>query len=47
VRLATSPKELLAEGGEPAIKELLRGLSLEVRVNVWKKLSDVLLKVVE
>lgn len=47
VRLAASPKDILAEGAEPAIKLLLSGLSLEVRVNVWRKISDVLIKTIE
>lgn len=47
MRLAASPKDILAEGAEPAIKLLLSGLSLEVRVNVWRKISDVLIKTIE
>ena len=47
IRLAASPKDLLTEGGEPAIKLLLQGLSVEVRLNVWRKISDVLIKVIE
>ena len=45
--MAASPKDLLTEGGEPAIKLLLQGLSVEVRLNVWRKISDVLIKVIE
>ena len=45
--MAASPKDILAEGAEPAIKLLLQGLSLEVRVNVWRKISDVLIKTIE
>ena len=47
VRLSASPKDLLAEGAEPAIKQLLNGLSVEVRLHVWRKISDVLIKVIE
>ena len=47
LRLAASPKELLSEGAEPLISQIMKGVSLTVRINVWKKVSDVLLKIVE
>ena len=47
LRLAASPEELLSEGAEPFITQLLKGISLSVRLNVWRKVSDVLLKIVE
>lgn len=40
-RLAASPKIIL-EGEEPVIMELLKGFSLNVKVNLWKKISNVL-----
>ncbi len=47
LRLKASPLELLKEGGEPLLLEALKGISLEVRLNLWKKLADVLLKLIE
>lgn len=37
----------MAEGAEPFITQLLRGVSLDIKLNVWKKIADVLLKVIE
>jgi hypothetical protein len=47
IRLATSPAELLAAGAEPFILQLLKGIQLNVKINVWKKLADVMMKLVE
>lgn len=47
LRFGASPKDLLAEGAEPFITQLLNGISLDLRLNVWKKIADVLLKVIE
>lgn len=47
MRFATSPEEILAEGAEPFITQFLRGISLDIKLNVWKKIADVLLKVIE
>jgi hypothetical protein len=47
LRLEASPEELLSPGAEPFITQLLTGVSLSVRFNVWKRLSDVLLKMLE
>ena len=46
VRLATSPAALF-ESGESALKLLLEGLEVEVRLNLWRKVSTVLMKVIE
>lgn len=46
VRLAASPSALF-ESGESALKLLLEGLEVEVRLNVWRKVSNVLMKVIE
>jgi len=45
-RLAKSPRSILAEGGEPALLQILAGLSVDVKINVWKKLSDLLMRIV-
>jgi hypothetical protein len=47
VRLAASPEELLSPMGEPLITLLLKGIQVGVRLNVWKRLSDVLIKIIE
>jgi len=47
LRLGAKPGETLAEGAEPLLMEILKGISLEVRLNLWKKLADVVLKLVE
>lgn len=47
VRLGARPSETLAEGAEPVLMEILKGVSVEVRMNLWKKLADVILKLVE
>ncbi|CDW81584.1 ef hand family protein [Stylonychia lemnae] len=47
VRLSASPQSLLSEGAEPLLKQILSGLQLEVRVNLWRKISNVLIKVIE
>jgi hypothetical protein len=47
LRFAASPEEILSEEAEPALNLLFKGISLGVRVNVWRKISDVLFKIVE
>ena len=48
LRLAASPAEMLAEeGANPFVEHLLQGVSLDLKVNVWRKIADVILKVVE
>ena len=47
LRLAVSPEEVLAEEAEPTLNLLFKGISLSLRVNLWRKISDVLLKIVE
>ena len=47
IRLAASPKDIFAEDSEPAIMQALKGISVDVKFNVWKKIADVLLKLVE
>jgi hypothetical protein len=37
----------LKEGGEPMLMELLKGISIDVKFNVWRKVADALLKIVE
>jgi len=46
INLAASPAKLLAEGGEPLLMQLLEGISLEVKLNLWRKLSDLLMRIV-
>jgi hypothetical protein len=45
--LGTSPKELFEEGGEALLMLLLKGINIDVKFHVWKKVADVLLKLVE
>ena len=40
-RLATSPRIILT-GEEPVLMELLKGFSLNVKVNLWKRISTIL-----
>ena len=47
LRFAASPEDLLSEGAEPFITQFLKGISLDVKLNVWKKIADVLLKVID
>jgi hypothetical protein len=47
IRFAVSPEELLAEDAEPTLNLLFKGISLSLRVNLWRKISDVLFKIVE
>ena len=47
MRLKASPKDILIPGSEPVIKQLLKGLGVSVRINAWRKISDILLKVIE
>jgi len=46
LRLAASPKQLLEEGAEPLLLQLLNGISLDIKLNVWKKLADLLMRIV-
>jgi hypothetical protein len=46
LRLAASPKQLLEEGAEPLLMQLLNGISLDIKLNVWKKLADLLMRIV-
>jgi hypothetical protein len=45
LRFATSPEEVLSEGAEPFINLILKGISVSLRLNVWRKISDIFLKV--
>ncbi len=47
LRLAASPVDLLTPGAEPFISQILKGVSLDVKFNVWRKIADVVLKLVE
>lgn len=48
IRLASSPRDILAEDAETGIiASLIKGISIDVRLNVWKKIADVLSKVQE
>jgi len=44
-RLAASPAELF--GDEPFINKLLKGFSLSAKLHVWRKLGDVVLRIIE
>jgi len=46
LRLAASPKQILDEGAEPLLMQLLNGISLDIKLNVWKKLADLLMRIV-
>jgi hypothetical protein len=43
VRLAASPKDLL-EGSDPVLLQVLKGISIDVKLNLWKKISDFVKK---
>ena len=45
--MAASPKELLEEGAEPMISQLLKGVSVGVKIHTWKKISDAMIKIIE
>ena len=47
IRLAASPEDLLTPGAEPFISQLLNGISVDVKFHVWRKIADVVLKMVE
>lgn len=47
VRLVASPEDLLTPGAEPFITQLLKGISVDVKFHVWRKIADVILKLVE
>lgn len=47
LRLAASPAEILSEEAEPTLNLIFKGISIGVRVNVWRKISDVLFKMVD
>ena len=48
LRLGASPAEIFREeDGEPTLTQLFKGISLGIRVNVWRKISDVLFNIVE
>lgn len=40
-RMASSPK-LILEGEEPILMELLKGFSINVKLNLWKRISKVM-----
>jgi len=46
LRLVTSPKDIF-ESGSPIVMEFLRGFEIEYKMNVWKKLSDFCMKLME
>jgi stress-induced morphogen len=47
LRLAASPKQLLEEGAEPVVNQILNGISFDVKLNLWKKIADVVMKIVD
>jgi hypothetical protein len=47
LRLASSPKTILAEGGEPLLLELLKGISFDLKLHIWRKIADVVMKLME
>jgi hypothetical protein len=47
LRLVASPEELLTAGAEPFISQLLKGVSVDVKFHVWRRIADVILKLVE
>lgn len=46
IRLATSPQEIF-ESGDPLIMCLLKGFAVDVKLHLWKKLSDIVMKIIE
>jgi len=46
IRFAASPKSIFEEGGQPVLMQLLNGISVDVSLNVWRKLSDLLMRIV-
>jgi len=46
IRLGASLKDFLDPNGEPALTHILKGISVDFKVNVWKKLSDLLMRIV-
>jgi len=48
LKLAASPEDLIGEESEEGVvASLLRGFTLEVKLNVWRKLADILTKLAE
>lgn len=47
IRLAASPKDILADGADPLVMQLVKGISFDFKINLWKRLADVVLKVIE
>lgn len=47
VRLVASPEDLLTSGAEPFITQLLKGISVDIKFHVWRKIADVILKLIE
>lgn len=48
LRLASSPKDFLSEESETGIiASLIKGISFDLRVNMWRKVADVLSKLQE
>ena len=45
-RLGATPKSILQEGGEPILMQLLKGISIDINLNLWKKLSDLIMRIV-
>ncbi len=45
--MAVSPEEVFSEDAEPTLNLIFKGISLGIRVNVWRKISDVLFRIVE
>jgi len=39
-------KDFLDPNGEAALTQILKGISIDLKVNVWKKLSDLLMRIV-
>lgn len=44
IRLATSLEQIFLEGGEPILNEVLRGIAIDFKLNVWENLADFLIQ---
>jgi len=48
LRLASSPKDFLTtETSESIAANILKGISVDLKLNVWRKITDILIKLLE
>ena len=47
LRFGMSPKTLFSEGAPSILLQLLEGISIDVKFNIWKKITDIFKQIID